>query len=277
MADNANIITPPGNPPEQTPLTQLNLQPVNQQNQQVQQPVQQPATPVVTPPAGQNQDAINQLLAILNKPADTQNVQLPTTGFNPTGDDVLDGMVESVSLAYPGLNIERAVGRAISEGDARFIDEAYIREIAGAKGDQVLRVAKAAVQHITNAAAAVQRDVMAAAGGADKWGAAVAVFNKTAAPELRQAIATMADNPKTAVAAAQVILQFAAAGGFINTGSQGQGNQYSAPGNASGLSSKEFKTEMAKLNQTAGQSADYQDKRAELYNRRVLGKNAGLN
>lgn len=75
--------------------------------------------------------------------------------------------MESVALAYPGLNIERAVGRAISEGDSRFIDEAYIREIAGAKGDQVLRVAKAAVQHITNAAAAVQRDVMAAAGGAD--------------------------------------------------------------------------------------------------------------
>lgn len=270
MSD-ATIITPPGNPPPQTPLADLNLKP----SQAPANPAA-PAASVPTPaPAAQpvTQDALKQLIESLQKPAQGAVPQ----SFAPTGDDLLDGMVESVVIAFPNLHIDRAVGRAISEGDARFIDEAYIREIAGDRAEKVLKVARAAIGHINAEAAAVSNAVNAAAGGQEKWAAAVAAFNQNAAPELRKAVAGMADNPKTAVAAAQVVLQFASANGFSSATNLSGNPSFSAPGQSSGLSSAEFKAEMQKLNQSAGRTADYQEKRADLYNRRVLGKQAGLN
>ena len=75
-------------------------------------------------------------------------------------------------------------------------------------------------------------------------------------------------------AAAQLVTQFASAGGFIRSSDSRSGApQYSAAAGGQGLSANDFKTEIAKLDRNA---RDFQEKRADLYNRRALGQKAGL-
>ncbi len=136
-----------------------------------------------------------------------------TAGPQSTGDEVLDGIVESVAIAYPKLSIDRAVGKAIESGDARFIDEAYIRAVAGTDADRLIKVAKAAVSRVNESASQLKETVYSAVGGEQNWQTAVAAFNKGAPKELREAVAVMLDSGKgTQVkAAAQLVSQFASA------------------------------------------------------------------
>ena len=193
-----------------------------------------------------------------------------------TGDDVLDGIVESVAIAYPKLSIDRAVGKAIESGDARFIDEAYIREVAGKDADRLIKVAKSAVSRVNESATQLKETVYSAVGGEQNWQTAVAAFNKGAPKELREAVAVMLDSGKgTQVkAAAQLVSQFASAGGFIRS-SENRSNapQYSAAASGQGLSKTEFQAELNKLDRNA---RNFQELRAELYNRRALGQKTGL-
>ena len=199
-----------------------------------------------------------------------------TVGPQSTGDEVLEGIVESVAIAYPKLSIDRAVGKAIESGDARFIDEAYIREVAGKDADRLIKVAKSAVSRVNESASQLKETVYSAVGGEQNWQTAVAAFNKGAPKELREAVAVMLDSGKSTQvkAAAQLVSQFASAGGFIRSSDSRSGApQYSAAAGGQGLSANDFKTEIAKLDRNA---RDFQEKRADLYNRRALGQKAGL-
>ena len=199
-----------------------------------------------------------------------------TAGPQSTGDEVLDGIVESVAIAYPKLSIDRAVGKAIESGDARFIDEAYIREVAGKDADRLIKVAKSAVSRVNESASQLKETVYSAVGGEQNWQTAVAAFNKGAPKELREAVAVMLDSGKSTQvkAAAQLVSQFASAGGFIRSSDSRSGApQYSAAAGGQGLSANDFKTEIAKLDRNA---RGFQEKRADLYNRRALGQKAGL-
>ena len=202
--------------------------------------------------------------------------QVGNAGPHSTGDEVLDGIVESVAIAYPKLSIDRAVGKAIESGDARFIDEAYIREVAGKDADRLIKVAKSAVSRVNESASQLKETVYSAVGGEQNWQTAVAAFNKGAPKELREAVAVMLDSGKSTQvkAAAQLVSQFASAGGFIRSSDSRSGApQYSAAAGGQGLSANDFKTEIAKLDRNA---RDFQEKRADLYNRRALGQKAGL-
>ena len=149
---------------------------------------------------------------------------------------MLDGIVESVAMAYPKLSIDRAVGKAIESGDARFIDEAYIREVAGKDADRLIKVAKSAVSRVNESASQLKETVYSAVGGEQNWQTAVAAFNKGAPKELREAVAVMLDSGKTTQvkAAAQLVSQFASAGGFIRSNSRSGAPQYSAAAGGQG-------------------------------------------
>lgn len=256
----------------------------NQQQQQQQQQQQ-------VPPAGQQQQqapaggqtndalaaAIAQLTQALGQPKGQEDaVTLPgTRDIAGTGDEVLDGIVQSVSLAYPKLDLDRAVGKAIESGDARFIDAAYIRDVAGKDADRLLKIAAAAVARVNESAGQLKSAVYDTVGGEANWNTAVAAFNQSAPAELKAAVATMLDSGKSAQvkAAAQLVSQFASAGGFIRSSEGRSGAAYAAATGGQGLSKAEFQAELAKLDRN---SRDFREQREQLFNRRALGQKAGL-
>lgn len=229
-------------------------------------------------PGGQNNDAlasaIAQLTAALGQPKEAEVAQEPGKGISGTGDAVLDGLVESVAIAYPKLDLDRAVGKAIETGDATRIDTAYLREVAGKDFDRVLRIAQSAVSRVNESAAQLKTSVYDAVGGEANWLTAVEAFNKGAPADLKSAVALMLDSGKgpQVKAAAQLVAQYATAGGFLRTSESG-GAKYAAPTGGQGLSKADFQAELAKLDRS---SRDFREQREQLFNRRSLGQKAGL-
>ena len=260
---NENPVTTgaPGNP------AVLNGNPATQAQAQAQAPV------------GANTDsglaaAVAALTAAL-KPQGDNNDHSPVDAGS-TGDIVLDSMVSSVQLAYPKLDIDRAVGKAIETGDARFIDEAYLREKTGDKFSQVLKIAQAAVERVTERSTSIQNSVFDTVGGKANWDTAVAGFNKEAPQALREAVATMLDSTKAEYikAAAEMVREFAASRGMLKTTTApgGRPTFSSAPG-GNGLSKEAFRAELAKIDLRA---RDYPQKLEELRQQRAVGARLGL-
>lgn len=219
--------------------------------------------------------AIAQLTSALNQPKVEEQQAAVSTDIQGTGDEVLDAMVQSVALAHPKLSIDRAVGEAVAYGDARFIDEAYIREVAGKDADRLIRIAKAAVSRVQETATQLKDAVFNTVGGEDNWNTAVSAFNSAAPKELRSAVATMLESGKAnqVKAAAQLVSQYAASGGFIRSGANGGAPAFGAASGSQGLSKADFQTELGKLDRNA---RDFREKREELFNRRTIGQKAGL-
>ena len=231
-------------------------------------------------PAGQQSPdalaaAIAQLTSALNQPKAEEQQAAVSTDIQGTGDEVLDAMVQSVALAHPKLSLDRAVGEAVAYGDARFIDEAYIREVAGKDADRLIRIAKAAVSRVQETATQLKDAVFNTVGGEENWNTAVAAFNSAAPKELKSAVATMLDSGKTnqVKAAAQLVSQYAASGGFIRSGAKGGTPAFGAASGSQGLSKAAFQTELGKLDRNA---RDFREKREDLFNRRTIGQKAGL-
>ena len=265
---NGNPVTTgaPGNPAT-TGAPVLNGNPATQTQTQTQAP------------AGANTDsglaaAVAALTAAL-KPQGDNNDHSPVDAGS-TGDIVLDSMVSSVQLAYPKLDIDRAVGKAIETGDARFIDEAYLREKTGDKFSQVLKIAQAAVERVTERSTSIQNSVFDTVGGKANWDTAVAGFNKEAPQALREAVATMLDSTKAEYikAAAEMVREFAASRGMLKTTTApgGRPTFSSAPG-GNGLSKEAFRAELAKIDLRA---RDYPQKLEELRQQRAVGARLGL-
>ena len=220
--------------------------------------------------------AIAQLTSALNQPkAEEQQQTAVSTDIQGTGDEVLDAMVQSVALAHPKLSLDRAVGEAVAYGDARFIDEAYIREVAGKDADRLIRIAKAAVSRVQETTTQLKDAVFNTVGGEENWNTAVAAFNSAAPKELKSAVATMLESGKTnqVKAAAQLVSQYAASGGFIRSGTKGGAPAFGAASGSQGLSKADFQTELGKLDRNA---RDFREKREDLFNRRTIGQKAGL-
>ena len=231
-------------------------------------------------PAGQQSPdalaaAIAQLTSALNQPKAEEQQAAVSTDIQGTGDEVLDAMVQSVALAHPKLSLDRAVGEAVAYGDARFIDEAYIREVAGKDADRLIRIAKAAVSRVQETATQLKDAVFNTVGGEENWNTAVAAFNSAAPKELKSAVATLLDSGKTnqVKAAAQLVSQYAASGGFIRSGARGGAPAFGAASGSQGLSKADFQTELGKLDRNA---RDFREKREDLFNRRTIGQKAGL-
>lgn len=183
-------------------------------------------------------------------------------------------MVRVFKAAAPGLDLERAVGKAVAHGDLSLIDEAYIKEKGGKGAQDLLSIAQALVEQVNHSAVALQDEVYATAGGEENWDASVAVFNKEAPAHLRTVVKKMADSPdrSAVLAAAQYVIEFGAQHGVTTTkGNQMRGNP-SETGAGNALDKKTFQQELLKLNPN---SRDYADQYNQLIQRRSVGKRLG--
>lgn len=105
---------------------------------------------------------------------------------------VVAGMLETL---VGDLDVNRAFGKAASEDDARFIDEAYLVEKLGEKNAKLaVEAAKQLLGHAERISNALEAEVFQAAGGKDRVEAAAKVFNETADEATKAAMARLLDS-----------------------------------------------------------------------------------
>lgn len=234
--------------------------------------VQQPSAPAATPPVNPMLSHVSQQpVADPNKPAEP----LPELGQQPPAPDALkpvplpeaekpDTPAASTTVAElagafatdtnlapavgyidsycqdKGLDVQRAFAKAAEEGDARFIDEGYLKEKLGdAEAAKLIKVASDVLNYVE---AYQEQSVQAAikiAGGQAGWDQAVNVFNEKADPMDRQIVADLLNSGvRTKVEhAAKLLVKFATEqGGMISHHQPALGQ----PGSQKGLSATEY-------------------------------------
>lgn len=268
MSDNTDLppgVPPAGNPPvppggNPTPVPPIvdpaNIKPVNP-------PAPAPApAPVPTPAPAENAN-----------PSDLATLQ--------TGNAALDAAIGIVVAATKATNadIDRLTKNALEHGNLALIDEAFARERFGDKADQVLALAKAAVeQKLSNVTTAIS-EVHAMAGGKDRWDSAVAVFNENAPQHLKTAVTLLMDSGQHKEGTQLLLDTVVQAGLFVDANPTIQGLAGKSSGGGA-LGMREFQTEMAKLKQEAGnrslESGPFGERYQQLIERRAMGRRLGM-
>lgn len=263
-----------------------NLPPANQVPGHVPQEVPpagaQPAAPVAKPDDAGLAAAIAALTASL-KPSEPAQTQAPAPqdedslnnfDVNTLEDPVLRSMAIAMKTVGKGLDMDRAIGRAIEHGNADFIDAAYIREKCGDNANELVQIAQGIVSAVNAQASAAAASVYNLAGGEDSWNNCTAAFNAGAPAELRSVIGVMFDsgNQKQIEAAAKIVVEFAKGSGFIpNANPLLQSGAASLP-QGQALDKDSFQAELRKLNPN---SRTYLQERSNLFARRSMGKRLG--
>lgn len=162
----------------------------------VQQPAQQPAQTQLPQQAQLPQDyaeyqAWKAAQSQKAQPAPAANpapvtTTVPGTSADPKG----VALAEILVAAAPGLDLSRAIGKALGHGyDARLIDEAYIRETAGQDAERVITLARGLVEHTAAEATSAVNAIYSLAGGQQQWDSAVALFNEKAPAAMKALVA----------------------------------------------------------------------------------------
>lgn len=179
---------------------------------------------------------------------------------------VVAGMLETL---VGDLDVNRAFGKAASEDDARFIDEAYLVEKLGEKNAKLaVEAAKQLLGHAERISNALEAEVFQAAGGKDRVEAAAKVFNETADAVTKAAMAKLLDSGDKASMqyALKQIVDFAVTNGKLvvhNDPALGQ------PSAEKGLSREEYAKAIQKHNLS-------HDEYTRLQAQRRLGMQQGL-
>lgn len=233
------------------------------------QPAAQPApaaAPAVDP-------TIAALLAALGgvQPAATPAAAQPAA-YTPTADPVVSSL--SGILSGSGVDVQKAIAKAIEYGDASLIDKAYIASVGGANAAHLTQLAEQLVAHTGRESEAAEQACYQLAGGQANFHSAVAVWNKSAPSHLKAIVENMMDSGVRAQsdAGAKMIVEFAKGNGglvqpagLVNPGA-------ARPGAEAALSKEQFQAEMQKLDK---QAPGYEQRRGELYGRRAMGKQMG--
>lgn len=268
----------PGNGPAiQPPNAQPGFVPPNaQQNAEPQAPAQR----VNQPDAGLSA-AIAAMTAALqaNKAPEPATVPEVVGGLNEydvnsIDDPAIKGMATVLKNAASGIDLDRAIGKAIEYGDIGLIDSAYLREAGGANADQLVAIAQGLVQTIEAKSQEVTAKVYALAGSEDSWNASTAVFNSQAPAELKTVVSTMLDSkrPDLVQAAAKMVVEFGKSSGQVPQVGRNVQSGLAAVPSAMALDKAGFQEELHKLNPNA---RDFEQKRSELFARRQMGKRMG--
>lgn len=187
---------------------------------------------------------------------------------------MLSSFTAAFSAIGQGVDVQRAIGNAITHGNPALIDMAYLTEKGGAQAEQLKTIAKAIVDRVQSQTAAATDAVYQTAGGKDQWSAAAAAFSQSAPVHLRQVVQQFLEsgNPETIKAGAQTVLDFVRQGGLVAV----PGKQVQAGGGvgaAQALSKEAFQTELFKLDKS---SRTFEQDRAALFARRQAGKQTGI-
>lgn len=166
------------------------------------------------------------------------------------------------------VDMQRAFGNAAAEGDARFIDRAYLKDVLGDKADAIIKTAEGVLAYSTAYAEQTVNEVHTLAGGEAQWSAAGDAFNKHAPAEERKLIVEMLESGsrEKVVYAAKRIMEYATQAGAIvkhNAPNLGQ------PGTQQGLSKEAYIKAIGERNISP-------EKYESLKNLRKLGISQGL-
>lgn len=240
-----------------------------------------PAAPPAAPVPAGNPDLTAAIAALTSalgtqQPAATPPEASVAAGLNSydvdsIDDPILKSMATVLKTVGKDVDLDRAIGRAISEGRVDLIDVAYLREKGGANANDLVTIAQGLVQAVQAKGAAVTNSVHALAGGEAQWDAGVAAFNAQAPRELRMVVAQMLDSSKEDLiqAGAKLVVEFSKSSGAIpNVGASVATGASSLPA-AQALSKGEFQDELRKLNP---QDRAFEEQRKALFARRSLGR-----
>lgn len=204
----------------------------------------------------------------------------PVTGLNSIDpasidDPVLRSMAGIFLNSSQGIDIDRAMGKALATGDASLIDFAHISEKGGQNAAHLAELAKSIVSHVQAQAKQAESAVHELAGGADGWNAAATAFNQVAPQHLKMVVSQMLDSGKIEAvkAAAQMVVEYARNSGVVPTPGKFIQTGASAAGSAQALDKLQFQAELQKLDRN---SRTFEQDRAALFQRRQIGKQQGL-
>lgn len=259
------VVPPAGNPPAQLPST----------------PAQEPAASTDMAAAIA---ALTAALAAKNPatPAPPAQAAAPS----PTGslntydiasidDPILKSMATVMQTVGKGIDMDRAIGKAIENGRIDLIDSAYLREAGGENAEQLITIAQGIVQAVEAKGQQVTKDIHALAGGEPLWNASLAAFNTQAPQELRVVIAQMLDSNQDNLikAGAKMIVEFGKTNGAVPQANPLINSGASAMPQAQALDKLGFQEELRKLNPN---SREFDQRRGELFARRQLGRQLGM-
>jgi hypothetical protein len=262
-----------------SPAARANVaQPHEQEFRSLSQPAAAPQAPA-TAPASTDPTLLALLAALTgNKEAAAPApAQAPAPVQAPQYSGDTDPVTSSLTgiLSSAGLDVHRAIGNALTHGDASLIDTRYIAEAGGAAAAHLTAVAQGLITHAVNAENALANSVYTQAGGEANWRAALGAFEKSAPGHLQTIVKSLYDtkNPSNVDAATKTILEFAKQAGvqITQAGVFGGG---AAGGNVQALDKASFQAELLKLDKN---SRGYEQARGELFGRRQAGKQLGYN
>lgn len=228
-------------------------------------PAAAPAAPAVDP-------TIAALLAALSGAQAPATPNAAPAPYTPSGDPVVSSL--SGILSGSGVDVQKAIAKALEYGDASLIDKAYIASVGGANAAHLTQLAEQLVAHTGREAEAAEQSCYTLAGGQANFHAAVSVWNTSAPSHLKAIVENMMDSGVRAQsdAGAKMIVEFAKGNGglmqpagLVNPGA-------ARPGAEAALSKEQFQSEMQKLDKNA---PGYEQRRGELYGRRAMGKQLG--
>lgn len=193
---------------------------------------------------------------------------------NSIEDPIIKSMATVMQTVGKGVDMDRAIGKAIEDGRTDLIDVAYLREVGGANAQDLITIATGLVNAVAAKSASVSNEVHTLAGGQANWDAGVAVFNQAAPYELRLVVAQMLDSGKEQLikAGAKMVVEFSKNSGKLPSVNPLLQSGASAPAAAQALDKVSFQTELRKLDPNA---RDFQSQREQLFARRQLGRKLG--
>lgn len=193
---------------------------------------------------------------------------------NSIEDPIIKSMATVMQTVGKGVDMDRAIGKAIEDGRTDLIDVAYLREVGGANAQDLITIATGLVNAVAAKSASVSNEVHTLAGGQANWDAGVAVFNQAAPSELRLVVAQMLDSGKEQLikAGAKMVVEFSKNSGKLPSIHPLLQSGASAPAAAQALDKASFQAELQKLDP---QSRDFIEQRAQLFARRQLGRQLG--
>ena len=193
---------------------------------------------------------------------------------NSIEDPIIKSMATVMQTVGKGVDMDRAIGKAIEDGRTDLIDVAYLREVGGANAQDLITIATGLVNAVAAKSASVSNEVYTLAGGQANWDAGVAVFNQAAPSELRLVVAQMLDSGKEQLikAGAKMVVEFSKNSGKLPNVNPLLQSGASAPAAAQALDKVAFQTELRKLDPN---SRDFQSQREQLFARRQLGRQLG--
>lgn len=213
--------------------------------------------------------------------APAQAVTPPATGslntydVNSIDDPILKSMATVMQTVGKGIDMDRALGKAIENGRIDLIDAAYLREKGGDNAEQLITIAQGIVQAVEAKGQQVTKDIHTLAGGEPVWNASLAAFNSKAPQELRVVIAQMLDSNQDNLikAGAKMIVEYGKTSGAVPQVSALVQSGAAAIPSAQALDKAGFQEELRKLNP---QARTFDAQRAELFARRTLGRQLGM-